>query len=140
VRRVIAVEASAAMLQAARKRLQHFDWVELRRGELESLPLDDGRVDAATMMLALHHVAEPPRALAEAARVVRPGGRIVVVDMLPHDRENYRATMGHVWLGFSEPQISDWLNDAGFGEVRVVALPPDSKVTGPALFVATGTK
>ena len=75
VERVIAVDASAAMLQAARKRLQPFDNVELRRGELEALPIDDTRLDAATLMLVLHYVPEPARALAEVARVLKPGGR-----------------------------------------------------------------
>jgi ubiquinone/menaquinone biosynthesis C-methylase UbiE/DNA-binding transcriptional ArsR family regulator len=74
VARVVAVDGSAPMLQAAKKRLQQFDNVDLRRGELESLPIDDGRLDAATLMLVLHHVPEPDRALAEALRVLRPGG------------------------------------------------------------------
>ena len=102
VQHVIAVDASAPMLQAARKRLQPFDNVDLRRGELEALPIDDARLDVATLMLVLHHVAEPLRALAEVARVLKPGGRLIVVDMLPHDRDSYRQQMGHVWLGFSE--------------------------------------
>ena len=105
VARVIGVDGSAAMLQAAKKRLQSFDNVELRRGELEALPVDDRRLDAATLMLVLHHVPEPDQALAEVARVVKPGGRVVVVDMLPHDRDNYRQQMGHVWLGFSDEHI-----------------------------------
>src|SRR5712692_7334739 len=102
VARVIAVDASAAMLQAAKKRLHGFDNVDLRRGELEALPIDDARIDCATLMLVLHHVPEPEKALAEVARVLRPGGRVVLVDMLPHDRESYGQQMGHVWLGFSE--------------------------------------
>ena len=68
VERVIAVDASAAMLQAARKRLHGFDNVELRRGDLEALPIDDARLDAATLMLVLHYVPEPARALAEVSR------------------------------------------------------------------------
>ena len=77
VARVIAVDASAAMLQAARKRLHDVDNVDLRRGELEALPIDDGRLDAATLMLVLHHVPEPGAALAEVARVLAPGGRVL---------------------------------------------------------------
>src|SRR5436190_789989 len=137
---VVAVDASAAMLQAAKKRLHAFDNVDLRRGELESLPIDDARLDAATMMLVLHHVPEPERALAEVARVLAPGGRLILVDMLPHDRENYRQQMGHVWLGFSEDHIRRLLGESSFGEIRVVPLSPDPRAKGPGLFVATAQK
>jgi ubiquinone/menaquinone biosynthesis C-methylase UbiE len=140
VARVIAVDASAAMLQAAKKRLHGFDNVDLRRGELESLPIDDARIDCATLMLVLHHVPEPEKALADVARVLKPGGRVILVDMLPHDRESYRQQMGHVWLGFSEDHMRRLLTDAGFGETRIVALPPDARAKGPGLFVSTARK
>ena len=137
VARVLAVDGSAAMLQAAKKRLQRFDNVDLRRGDLEALPIDDGRLDVATLMLVLHHVPEPVRALAEVARVLKPGGRALIVDMLPHDRESYRQQMGHVWLGFSEDHVRQVLNDADFGDIRIVSLAPNSRTKGPGLFVAT---
>ena len=137
---IVAVDASAAMLQAARKRLHGVGNVDLRRGDLEALPIDDARLDAATLMLVLHHVAEPAKALAEVARVVKAAGRVAIVDMLPHEREHYRQQMGHVWLGFSEEQITGLLTDAGFRDVRVVVLPPDPRAKGPAVFVATGRK
>ncbi len=140
VEHVIAVDASAAMLQAAKKRLQIFDNIELRRGELEALPIDDGRLDAATLMLVLHHIPEPQRALADVARVLKPQGRVVIVDMLPHDRENYRQQMGHVWLGFSDEHVRRMCQEAGFEDVRIVSLPPDAKAKGPGLFVATAIK
>src|SRR6476619_5198435 len=140
VQHVIAVDASSQMLQAAKKRLQPLDNVELRRGDLESLPIDDTKLDAATLMLVLHYVPEPERALSEVARVLRPGGRVILVDMLPHDRDNYRQQMGHVWLGFAEDQVVRMLEDAGFGRVRVVPLVPDARAKGPGLFVATGEK
>ena len=140
VARVVAVDASAAMLQAARKRLQAFDNIELRRGELEALPIDDGRLDAATLMLVLHHVPEPARAIAEMARVLKPQGRVIIADMLPHDRDNYRQQMGHIWLGFSDEHITSLLRESGFERVRVVALPEDPKAKGPGLFIATGRR
>ena len=140
VARVVAVDASAAMLQAARRRLQGVPNVELRRGDLEALPIDAGRLDAATLMLVLHHVAEPQRALAEASRVLKPGGRLVLVDMLPHDREGYRQQMGHVWLGFGEDHVARLLAASGFSGARFVALPPDARAKGPGLFVATGRR
>jgi SAM-dependent methyltransferase/predicted transcriptional regulator len=140
VGRVVAVDASSAMLQAAKKRLQGFDNVDLRRGELEALPVDDARLDAATMMLVLHHVPEPERALAEVARVLKPGGRLILVDMLSHDRENYRQQMGHVWLGFSEDHLRGLVGRAGLTDFRMVSLPPDAKAKGPGLFVSTSRK
>ena len=140
VTHVIGVDSSAAMLQAAKRRLSGFDNIDLRRGELEALPIDDERLDAAVLMLVLHHVPDPQKALAEAARVLKPGGRIIVGDMLPHDRESYRQQMGHVWLGFSDELIAAMLSEAGFRGVRAVPLPPDSRAKGPALFVASGEK
>jgi len=140
VARVIGVDASAAMLHAARKRLQSVGNVELRRGELESLPIDDGRLDAAVMMLVLHHVAEPERALVDVARAIKPGGRLLIVDMEPHDRESYRQQMGHVWLGFPDPHIRRMLAASGFNDPRIVSLPASAESKGPGLFVATAHK
>jgi ubiquinone/menaquinone biosynthesis C-methylase UbiE len=140
VSRVVAVDASAPMLQAAKKRLQEFDNIDLRRGELESLPIDDGRLDAATLMLVLHHLPEPQRAIAEVARVLKPSGRVVIVDMLPHDRDSYRQQMGHVWLGFGDDHMRRLLADSGFEDVRIVSLPPDARAKGPGLFVATARR
>ena|SRR5205823_8237343 len=140
VARVVAVDGSGAMLQAAKRRLHGFDNVDLRRGELEALPIDDARLDAATLMLVLHHVPEPERALAEAARALKPGGRLLVVDMQPHDRESYRQQMGHVWLGFTEDHLRTVLTDAGFGETRIVPLSPDPRAKGPELFVCSARR
>lgn len=137
---VIAVDASAEMLQAAQRRVAGAANVDLRRGDLEALPIDDARLDLALVTLVLHHVAEPAAALAEVARVVKPGGRLVMVDMRPHDRDTYRQQMGHVWLGFSDNQITAWLRDAGFTSVRIAPLTADPRAKGPALFVATGRR
>ena len=128
------------MLEAARERLSGAENVDLRKGELESLPLADGELDAAMLSLVLHYSPEPTRALSEVGRVVRPGGRVLVVDMLPHDREEYQQQMGHVWLGFSESQITRLLSGAGFDNVRVRMLPVDPDAKGPALFAAMGVK
>ena len=140
VEHVVGVDGSRAMLAAARRRLGDYVNVELRHGELEELPVTDGELGAALLVLTLHHVPEPAAVLAEAARAIVPGGRIVVVDMLPHDREAYRREMGHVWLGFSEKQMSDWLAGAGFEGTRFITLPADPEAKGPALFAATARR
>ena len=140
VKRVISVDGSADMLEAARQRMGGARNVELRQGDLESLPIDNGELDAAMLSLVLHYSPAPPRALADVGRVLKPRGRVLVVDMLPHDRQEYQQQMGHVWLGFSEKQITRFLTGAGFGEVRVRALPADPDARGPALFAAVGVK
>jgi ArsR family transcriptional regulator len=139
VREVIAVDGSPEMLEAARGRLTDFGNVKIRESELEKLPIEDHRLDAATLFLALHHLPEPEAALREARRVLKPGGRLLVVDMLPHDREEYRQQMGHVWLGFSEAQIGRMLASAGFTGARVRPLPADPEAKGPTLFAAHAT-
>ena len=136
VRRVIAVDGSAPMLAAARRRLDGATNVDIRQGQVEALPIDGGQVDAVVMSLVLHYIAEPAKALGEAARVLRPGGRLIVVDMMPHDRDEYRQQMGHVWQGFSSEQMSEWLSAAGFARTRYTPLPVDPDVKGPALFAA----
>jgi ubiquinone/menaquinone biosynthesis C-methylase UbiE/DNA-binding transcriptional ArsR family regulator len=140
VERVVAVDESSAMLGAARKRLGDRPNVDLQSGRLEDLPVDDGAVDVALLSLVLHFVVDPAAVIAEAARILRPGGRLLVVDMLPHDRDEYRTTMGHLWLGFDEPQLGSWFADAGLGQTRVVPLPPDPHAKGPALFAARATR
>jgi ubiquinone/menaquinone biosynthesis C-methylase UbiE/DNA-binding transcriptional ArsR family regulator len=140
VKQVIAVDESNAMLAAARRRLSTYENVDLRGGRLEDLPIDDASVDVAVLSLVLHFVVDPMEVLAEAARVLRPGGRLLVVDMLPHERDEYRTTMGHLWLGFDEQQLAAWMEDVGFASPRVVPLPPDPHAKGPGLFTARATK
>ena len=138
VARVVAVDRSGEMLQTARRRLREHENVQVRRGELEALPIANGELDAATLALVLHHVADPAVVLREAGRVLKQGGRLLICDMLPHDREEYRQQMGHVWLGFDKDHLKGLMTDAGFDRIRIVPLPPNPDVKGPALFVASG--
>lgn len=140
VAKVIAVDGSTDMVQAARRRLKGTPHVDVRRGDMEALPIDDAQLDVAIVALVLHHVPEPVRALVEVHRVLGPGGRALVVDMLPHDRQEYQHQMGHVWLGFSEKTLKKYLETAGFEKPVFTPLPAEPDVKGPGLFVATARK
>jgi len=140
VGRVVAIDRSPEMLEAARERLGNVPNVEVREGELEALPVTDSALDVAMLVLVLHYVVDPGRALAEAHRALRPGGRLVVVDMREHGREEYRQTMGHLWHGFGEEQMMEWAETAGFAGYRHAPLAPDPEAAGPLLFVGTATR
>ena len=136
VAKVVAIDREPAMLDAARARLAGRKSVEFRRGEIEALPGKAGEFDAAVAMLLLHHLDDPAAALRSAGRVVKPGGPILVVDMVPHGHEEYRQAMGHRHLGFSEAQLKSHAKAAGLALRSFVALPADTQRKGPRLFAA----
>jgi SAM-dependent methyltransferase len=140
VRRVIAVDSSPEMLESAGKRLESVSNVDVRAGELEKLPIEDEALDLAVVALVLPYVAVPATALAEAYRALKPDGRILIIDMMPHQREEYRQQMGHLWLGFSREELDSWTRAAGFRRPRYRPLPVDPEAKGPALFVASAIR
>ena len=137
---VIGVDQSKAMLNAAAKRTAGFENVELRRGDLEALPLARRQVDAVIVSIVLTYVAAPDVVLREAARVTRSGGQIVVVDLLRHEREDFRRQMGQQGLGFETDELAGLLADAGWTDPRCRTLPPEPGVKGPALLLATAKR
>jgi SAM-dependent methyltransferase len=137
---VIGVDREQAMLDAASERLGAAGNVELHLGGLEALPLREQSIDAALCMLVLHHVQDLDTALGEVRRVLRPGGRAVVVDMSAHDREEYRRTMGHQHLGFSAGDLRRLAEGAGLMLTSYRPLPPATDALGPPLFVAVLTR
>lgn len=140
VHSVIGVDGSDEMLAAARARAGHLANVDVRLGTLEALPIDDNTLDAALMVLVLHHLPAPALALTEARRVLKPGGRLLIVDMAPHEHEEYRQQMGHVWLGFNEDQMRRLLEQSGLEPRRFAPLVPATEAKGPTLFAATAVK
>jgi ArsR family transcriptional regulator len=139
--RVFAIDRSPAVLRraralASRRRVTNIIW---KRGELERLPLRDACVDVALLSQALHHAAEPGRALAEAARVVAPGGRVLVLDLREHDQAWVTDRLGDQWLGFSTDALRALLEGAGLTAVNVGI---GARRTGDpfTVLVASGTK
>jgi ubiquinone/menaquinone biosynthesis C-methylase UbiE len=140
VARVIAVDESGPMLAAAETRLAAHDNVDLRTGTIEKLPIDDDALDAAVLFLVAHFITDPAKAMGEIRRVLKPGGRLLIVDLMSHDRIEYVVQLGHVWQGFDAQQMKEWLGDAGFSTCRYRALPADPAARGPTLFVASARK
>ena len=119
--RVIAVDNSEKMVEygaelAQRNAVQNLDY---RLGDMEELPLQDAEVDLVLMHQTLHHTLHPQTALSEAWRVLRPGGRIVILDLLKHDFEAARELYGDVWLGFSQVELIEMLRQAQFQAMDV---------------------
>lgn len=140
VGRVIGIDSSAAMLKAARARTEELPNVELRQGDLSAIPIDSATCDAALLVLVLSYVAEPEAVLKEMARILKPGGRAIVVDLLPHDREDFAARMGQQVLGFAPERLHGLMQEANLRVRRFVQLPPEEKAKGPALFLAAAAR
>ena len=139
---VVAIDHSPRMLEAARANLASagLSGVELREGEIEALPLADGEVDAAFAHMVLHYVADPAAAILEMVRIVRPGGRVVLVDFERHDREWMRDELGVVWLGFETGDVEAWLRAAGLADIQVeIDAEPGTREL-PRTFIASGRR
>jgi SAM-dependent methyltransferase len=143
--RVIAVDHSQKMLDAARERYPD-GTTEYRRGEMDALPLADGEVDAAFANLVWHHLGDMDRAAEELARVIRPCGTAVITDLLPHDEDWMRESMGDHRLGLRPDDVMGALARAGFVEVHIETIHDSYVVHSPRgeesalpLFLVRGT-
>ncbi len=140
VARVVGIDNSPAMLKAAARRVAGHPNVELKRGDLEALPLAGGACDAALLVLALTYAEDPGRVLAEAARILRPGGRLVAVDLLRHDRDDFRRSLGQRHAGFEPQALDELLRAAGLAPDHCAPLPPEPEAKGPALVLASAAR
>jgi len=140
-RHVVAIDRSREVLDRARalakrRRVANVTW---KQGELEQLPVPDATIDVALLSQALHHAESPALALREAARITRPGGRVLVLDLRKHAEAWVRERFGDKWLGFDDHELERLLADAGLHDVRVTtgaSLPGDPFT----VLVASGTK
>lgn len=121
---IVALDKSLEMLRVARAKLQHLppERVELVQGDFLGLPFADARFDTVLLHQVLHFTAEPERALAEAARVLKSDGRIAIVDFAAHTREELRERYQHLRLGFADRQMRELLQQAGFTPAKPVSL------------------
>jgi ubiquinone/menaquinone biosynthesis C-methylase UbiE len=122
--KVIAIDSSAKMIEFAREQAQrsHVKNVDYRLGDMEELPIDDASVDLVFFSQSLHHALHPDQALAETNRILKPGGRIAILDLAKHRFEEARDMYADEWLGFSEVELDEMLSAAGFrrSEVTIV--------------------
>ncbi|HEX8301587.1 metalloregulator ArsR/SmtB family transcription factor [Sphingomonas sp.] len=123
-RHALGIDRSSEMLRLARAKLSErgLGNAELRQADLYALPLPDGGADAAILHHVLHFAQQPGAAVAEAARVLSPGGRLLIADFAPHDREELRSRDAHTRLGFSDEQMLGWFAAHGLGPVQVETL------------------
>ncbi|MEO6238416.1 MAG: metalloregulator ArsR/SmtB family transcription factor [Vicinamibacterales bacterium] len=139
--KVIAVDRSDAALarareMAKRRRLTNVEW---KRGELENVPLDDATVDVALLSQALHHAGSPATALAEAARIVKPGGRVLILELRGHEETWVRDRLGDAWLGFDDAELKRLMAAAGLTDIKVTV--GARRVRDPfTVLVASGVK
>ena len=119
--KVIAVDASEKMIEVAREQALRaaIKNVDFRPGDMEELPIDSASVDLAFFSQSLHHAAHPERALAESARILKPNGRVVVLDLLKHRFEEAREIYADEWLGFGEAELEQMLSAAGFTQIQI---------------------
>ncbi len=140
-KKVIAVDSSAKMIEVAREQaLRHgVKNVDYRLGDMEEIPIADGEVDLVFFSQSLHHALHPACALEESRRILAPGGRIVILDLVKHRFEEAREMYADEWLGFSEAELESMLEKAGFTEVQasVVDKEPDTPQFQTLLAVAT---
>ena len=141
-KKVIAVDNAPKMVEfGAKLAAQHgFANLEYRLGDIEDPPIEKGTMDLAILSQALHHAIHPERAVAGAHRILRKGGRLVILDLLSHRFERARELYADHWLGFSEVQLQQWLEEVGFGKIEVTIVTREKDSPHFETLFATGIK
>jgi SAM-dependent methyltransferase len=136
VRRVYAIDREPTMIAAARRRLDGFENIDYLEADLLDIPLESDSVDVSVLMLVLHHHDDPAGVVAEAARILVPDGRILLVDMVAHERTEFADEMGHRHLGFTQETVETLASSCGLEVRGHRRLRPSTQGRGPALFAA----
>jgi len=141
-KKVIAIDNAPRMVEFGEEvaRENGFLNLEFRLGDIEDPPLADGSVDLALFSQALHHAASPARAIASAWRILRPGGRVLILDLASHSYEQARDLYAHVWLGFSEIELRKLLHEAGFGGILTSIVSREKRAPHFQTILALGAK
>ena len=141
-KKVIAVDNSEKMVEYGRElaRKHGVKNLEYRKGDLEEVPIKDAAVDLAFFSQALHHAQHPERAVAEASRILKPGGRIVVLDLLRHSYEEARELYADSWLGFTEVEVTRFLRQAGFKNIETSVVHSEESAPHFETLLAVGDK
>ncbi len=141
-KKVIAIDNSEKMVEfgAALAKEHGFSNLEYRLGDIEDPPIDTNSVDVALFSQALHHASVPQRAMDAAHRILKPGGRVLILDLLSHTHEQARELYGHVWLGFSEIELHRLMKKAGFSKIESSVVSRETEAPFFQTVLAAGTK
>jgi ArsR family transcriptional regulator len=141
-KKAIAVDSSAKMIEVGREQARRHGVknIDYRLGDMEDVPIDSGDVELVFFSQSLHHALHPERALAEAARILRPGGRIVILDLAKHRFEEARELYADEWLGFSEAELEAMLENAGFVNVEAAIVDKEPDAPQFQTLLVTGDK